>query len=68
MSKWDYQKWEKEGKPYLDQAGWAALCMTICEKDLVNLEKLFKVSEKLLLSVSVHYREVCLRSGVRSLS
>ena len=47
MSKWDYKTWEKDGKPYLDQAGWAALCMVICEKDLVNLEKLFAVSKKL---------------------
>ena len=47
VSKWDYQKWEQAGKPYLDQAGWATLCMAVCQTDIPNLEKLFVISEKL---------------------
>ena len=45
--KWDYEKWEQAGKPYLDQADWATLCMAVCQTDIPNLEKLFVISEKL---------------------
>ena len=47
VSKWDYVKWEQEGKPYLDRAGWATLCMVISKKDMPNLESLFCISERL---------------------
>ena len=47
VSKWNFKKWEEDGKPYLDRSGWCALCMVIAEKDLVNLEQLFKLAENL---------------------
>ena len=47
MSKWNYAQWDVDGRPYLDQAGWCALTMVICKKDLVNLENLFVFAKNL---------------------
>ena len=47
VSKWNYEKWEQEGKPVLDRTGWCKLCMVICSKDMVNLEDLFTISQQL---------------------
>ena len=51
VSKWNYELWESAGRPYLDQAGWCSLCMTVCKKDMTGLYKLFGISEQLLKQV-----------------
>ena len=41
VSRWDFAQWEADGRPYLDTAGWCALCRMIANKDLRYLRFLY---------------------------
>ena len=45
VARYPLAAWEAQGAPVMTRASWAKFCMKIAEKDLTNLEHVFKVAE-----------------------
>ena len=45
VARFPVDQWKEDGRPYLDTAGWYALCRKIATKDMDNLGGIFNIGE-----------------------
>ena len=49
VARYPLMAWEAQGTPVMTRKHWAKFCMKVANKDMINLEHLFRVAETIVL-------------------